>query len=512
MYNVCDANQIQGGGTMHNNSLPTREIRFKEIEKELFEVLMETGRQILKTLIEEQDFEIMKEIDKKKYRNRGKRKNTIKTTFGEVEYQRRVYEFKNEEGKKSYVYPLDQALQLDTIGKISITLVEKIIENATNESYRKTATNISTMTGQTMSHTAAWNIVQAFGKKLEEEEKKQIEANNKRNSDEIKKDCRGVRVLFVEADGIYLNMQGKDRGKRKGKKQELKCAVTYEGWGKRYPGSKEYETVNKTVVAGFASSKDFSKLLEASISEKYNREDIELMLLNGDGAKWIKECTGDAEVIYQLDRYHVHRDIIRYIWDKKAAKQMIKWLKEGDVEQVLKRIEELKYECDGEADKIKKLLKIEKYLKGNKEGLIPYQKRDRIKVPEPPEGIYYRNMGTMEHQICDVIALRMKGRKMSWSKHGANSMAKILASKASKTLYQKLDALMRPVLPETFIEKFDEAIKNVKDTASEIKIKIPKVYHLHKGKMPFSSCKMTNSRHVLRNMFNWKHFTEIRYT
>ena len=44
-----------------------------------------------------------------------------------------------------------------------------------------------------------------------------------------------------------------------------------------------------------------------------------------------------------------------------------------------------------------------------------YKLRDNIEMPLPPEGIVYKALGTMEHNICDVIAQRMKGRKMSWS-------------------------------------------------------------------------------------------------
>ena len=40
----------------------------------------------------------------------------------------------------------------------------------------------------------------------------------------------------------------------------------------------------------------------------------------------------------------------------------------------------------------------------------------------------------MEHNICDILAQRMKRRKMSWSIRGANNLAKILAEKASKRM------------------------------------------------------------------------------
>lgn len=60
-------------------------------------------------------------------------------------------------------------------------------------------------------------------------------------------------------------------------------------------------------------------------------------------------------------------------------------------------------------------------------GLRSYHLREEIKMPKAPEGLEYRNLGTMEHNVCDILAQRMKGRKMSWSISGANNFAKILA-------------------------------------------------------------------------------------
>jgi len=47
-------------------------------------------------------------------------------------------------------------------------------------------------------------------------------------------------------------------------------------------------------------------------------------------------------------------------------------------------------------------------------------------------------MGTMEHNVCDVVTLRMKKRKMSWSKQGGNYLVKLLAARASGSLYEDL--------------------------------------------------------------------------
>lgn len=60
----------------------------------------------------------MKTRNKEKYRNKGKRKNNVKTLMGEIEYERAMYIVKVE-GKMKYEYLLDEALELTPIGKIT---------------------------------------------------------------------------------------------------------------------------------------------------------------------------------------------------------------------------------------------------------------------------------------------------------------------------------------------------------------------------------------------------------
>ena len=37
-------------------------------------------------------------------------------------------------------------------------------------------------------------------------------------------------VLFEEIDGVWLNLQGKDRKQRKYSKAEMKVSIEYDGW------------------------------------------------------------------------------------------------------------------------------------------------------------------------------------------------------------------------------------------------------------------------------------------
>lgn len=96
-------------------------------------------------------------------------------------------------------------------------------------------------------------------------------------------------------------------------------------------------------------------------------------------------------------------------------------------------------ESPDEKDKSsKKALELYAYLNNNKEVLLPYHKRG-IRIPEPKEGLLYKDMGIQENQNCTVITMRMKHRRMRWSVNGANNMAKALYCKENKELIQTID-------------------------------------------------------------------------
>src|SRR5690554_5161140 len=104
---------------MMNTILDEKMIPFKELEKKVFDYTCEIGRMIIKTMLESYDEQLLETRNKKELRCKGTRQTTIKTVMGEVEYSRNVYQAKDEEGHKVWVYLLDQEMQMDKIGLIS---------------------------------------------------------------------------------------------------------------------------------------------------------------------------------------------------------------------------------------------------------------------------------------------------------------------------------------------------------------------------------------------------------
>ena len=445
---------------MFEEIVTEEEIKFNNLEKKIFKFVCSFGCLIIKLILESYDRKIMKTRDTKKYRHKGLRKNTIKTVMGEVEYVRAMYEVE-EEGIKKRVYLLDEKLHINTEGKASENLVEKIVETVPiTDSYRKAETVLKETTNATLSFEWIRNIVVKIGDKITKKEKEERKMLDK---GQLVAGLKQITALFEEADGLWINLQGKDRKERleKNKKKcekenkefnpkqkiktELKLHVMYEGWKK---DDKRHPLINKQYIAGMMKPKEIKKLRDARVYQQYDVEKIKLRVVNGDGAKWTKGITAKGG-IYQKDQFHIMQEIVRDV--PKEYRNIIEELvKTKQYDKIEKAIEGLKVELGGEYKAVKKLNTLQSYLSS---GLERYQ--DIVEVPEAPEGIEYRNMGTQESQIFSKLKKRFCSGRKAFSEHGANALAKIcvLSEKFS------LEELETPIPIDTSVEDWIKEIE-----------------------------------------------------
>ena len=369
--------------------------------------------------------------------------------YGEVEYSRRVYQTRQDDGRTAHIFLLDQAMQMEKIGLISTNLAEKIALTVTEAPYRVSADTISSTCGQTISHGGVWNLIQQLGERISVEEDyavKQMEADQAEGK-------KVVGVLFEEMDGVWLRMQ--DSRHKKASKQEMKVFTMYEGWEANSP--QRSRLVNKKMLAGMEQSNHFHQKREALIEKNYAVDEIGQRVLNGDGGSWIKEPY-DPDTLFQLDRFHIYQEIKRKIRDVEAQRQIQELLEQKRREEMLDYIQIYadSIESDDPKDKGSKNARdLYKYLANNQDGLIPYQERGVV-IPEAPDGIIYKNMGVQESQNCTVITLRMKHRRMRWSVQGANNMAKVLYRKENREL---IDTIERYTDGLIFAIQMEEIIK-----------------------------------------------------
>lgn len=456
---------------MFKEILSKEEMKFNILEKEVFKLVCIFGCMLIKYFLEKYDQKLLKSRDKSIYRNKGKRKNTIKTIMGEVEYKRTMY---LANGK--YMYLLDEVLKINVEGKVSENLAETAIELATSsKSYREAEETLKNTTNAVLSHEAIRQITIRYGEKIVEREKEEIKYYQK---DQLIKGTKEIKALFEEADGLWINLQGKDREKglkrrkeelkKKGKeiypktkiKTELKLHVMYEGWKK---GDLRHRLVNKKAIAGIMKPKDIKELREARIYQQYDVDKIKLRVVNGDGAKWTKGITPKGGV-YQKDAFHIQQEIVRDV-PKKYREEINKVLRNKEYKQIPAVIEKLKYEVGGEEKAVKKLEKLKSYLSS---GLERYQ--EIVTIPEAVEGIEYRNMGTQESQIFSFLKVRFCSGRKSFSLKGANALAKVCVAVKDKEF--RIEDLETEIPIDTSIEEYIKEIENKIKESKKKKTKI----------------------------------------
>ena len=440
------------------------EVKFNDLEKKIFKFVCGFGCMILKLMLEAYDRKLMKARDSKKYRHKGLRGNTIKTIMGEVEYRRVMYEME-ENGIKKTVYLLDEKLHINVDGKVSENLIEKAVEIVPiTDSYRKAETVIKETTNATLSFEAIRTIIVKVGDKITKKEKEERKLLDKK---QLVAGLKEITALFEEADGIWINLQGRDRQKRLEKqkekcerenkefnpkmkvKTELKLHVMYEGWKK---DDTRHALINKQYIAGIMKPKEIKKLRDARVYSQYDESKIKLRVTNGDGAKWTKGITV-AEGFYQKDQFHIMQEIVRDV-PKEYRNKIKELVNTKQYDKIEAAIEGLKYEIGGEYKAVKKLNKLQSYLSN---GLERYQ--DVVEVPEAPEGIEYRNMGTQESQIFSKLEKRFCSGRKAFSEHGANALAKVcvLSEKFS------IEEIETPIPIDTRVEDWIKEIEeNVK--------------------------------------------------
>ena len=152
------------------NILTENEIDIKSLEKKFYDYACKLAAEAFKNWLQELDEELMNSRDKDVFRHKGYRKTCIKTLMGEVEYSRAVYQVMDNECEKKFVYLLDEYVGFENIGFISANLALQIADNICETSYGQTAKNISSLTGQTISHQGVWNVVQKLGSQIEAKE------------------------------------------------------------------------------------------------------------------------------------------------------------------------------------------------------------------------------------------------------------------------------------------------------------------------------------------------------
>lgn len=207
---------------MFEEIVTNNEMKFNDLEKKIFKFVCFLGCMIIKMILEKQDKKIMKARNKKKYRHKGLRETSVNTVMGEIKYKRAMYEIEDS-GVRKTVYLLDEKLKINVDGKVSSNLVEKVIEIVPiTDSYRKSETVLETTTNTSLSHEKIRKMIIKIGDKITNKEKEERKLFDK---NQLVAGLKEITALFEEADGLWINLQGKDR-KRKLEENKQKAEKT----------------------------------------------------------------------------------------------------------------------------------------------------------------------------------------------------------------------------------------------------------------------------------------------
>lgn len=484
-------------------NIANKETKFNDLEEKMWKKKMQEGLEELKEELKQIDYQLLKNKNNEELEAKDFQKTTIKCKFGDLEFYRRRYKL-TKNGKTKTVYLLDIYLELGYIGQYSQSIVEMVLKEATEKSYRKTAETIRENTNVGITHTAARKILIDFSEKhIEKIEKEKLKLYEKGYIEGNKE----LKIIYEESDGIYISKQDRKKNKtaRKGKKlkREIKIGIVHEGFEKRY--SKDFKVKNKQMIATTKDSKYFKRLVDMTIGTTYKENVIEKIIINADGAGWCKDIAESPKERYQLDMFHIQKKITETVTDKEYKELMSGIVKTDRPEYIFNIIYNYKVELehDQKEEELEKTKELEEYLRNNKKGLLRYQyelglTQEEIEKLDETE---YRNLGTEESQMYCGCRKRMKKNRTSWSDKGAEAMVKVISYIKSNTLEDLISKKMEKAIQKELSERIEET-KKIR------KIKIGKIKYATKNSIieSLTGFRKQKVNELLRN----KRFNEMR--
>lgn len=370
----------------------------KRLDKFILEKALEWARKVYKVILEQVD-DIVAEGRSKGLAIENRRSAWYQSCLGAVRVRRRQY--RSKEGK--YRYLLDELVGMGKYSHVTAVVQGLVLEMAAVMPYRRSAEVLRKSSAIDMTHQTIWRMV---GKVADPYLKKaEQELNRFVKTGEVPKgEGKKVAHLLVEADGVMLSLQ-----REKERKAEVKLGIAYEGWEK--VGKDRYRTANKTIFAAVTDRDSFWAGMSLKLQNRYDLSRVGETIVGGDGAAWVKEGASYINGRFQLDRYHLNRELCAALGhDEETRNKIWRACDSGKTELGLQlMIEAIRQAKGGQAQKI---AKVYHYLDENRSGLGDY----RLELGEEGKGL--RRTGAIEGNVDKLVARRMKNQGMSWTIKG----------------------------------------------------------------------------------------------
>ncbi len=372
-------------------------------EEEIFNWACSLAQEVAKALLESIDEELMKGKDQS-LKVECLKEHRIITVFGDVRIKRRLYRDSN----GAYRFLLDEKMGLDKGCHLSPRVRELATFISSYFPFQRSEEILRAILPSGISHTTIHRLVGKVIDPYLEEEEREIEEVY---GDGVIPESEGkvVPYLFVEADGTNIALQ-----REKSRRAEVKIGIAYEGW--EQVSKERYRVKEKTVYSGIMNGDRFWEGLSLALAKKYDLSQVGRIVVNGDGASWVK---GGAELfggLFQLSRFHLKRALNQTL-DRELALEVYQACILGKVE----RVDSLLVQAQQKAsfDRATEIAWLRGYLMENAFGLRDY----RLEI----NGDGLRGLGAIEGNVDKLVANRMKKRGMSWRVIGAQRMARLIS-------------------------------------------------------------------------------------
>jgi hypothetical protein len=372
------------------------------LDKTIQDKYMEAAKKCYKDIVEEIDESLVK-YRRKDLQVEHKREVWYQTCLGSIKIKRR--EYRGGDGGRGSL--LDTLAGMGKYNHTTIKVQELALETACQMPYRRSAEVLRKAAGIDLPHQTIWRMVAKTADPYLAQEKRELEwfmATGEIPQGEGKQ----VSRLMVEADGVILSLQ-----REKERRKEVKLGIAYEGW--QAVGKDRYKTVNKTIFTSLTGSDRFWSGMSLKLQKTYDLSRIQDTIVGGDGAGWIKEGAGYVNGRYQLDRYHLHKELCSAFGRDNLIKGQI-WsaCERGDVTTALGIMTETLKRTRGE--EALRIARAYRYLDENSCGVGDYRRT----LGEAGKAL--RHTGAIEGNIDKLIVRRMKNQGMSWTLKGISRL------------------------------------------------------------------------------------------
>lgn len=373
-------------------------------EEAIFHWACDLAKTAAESLLEKVDEHLMKTREAG-LKVEGFRERWITTLFGDIKIKRRLY--RDDSGNSRFL--LDEALGLRKRSQASPKVEELATFLSSHLPFGKCEQLLKTLLPEGLSHTTIHRLVgRTVDPHLEEEERELAELFE----DGVlpQSEDRVVPYLIVEADGTSIALQREDE-----RRTEVKVGIAYEGW--QASGKDRYSLKEKTSYTGIMDGERFWEGFSLTLAKKYDLSQLGWVVVGSDGAKWARQGADIFGGLYQLDRFHLLRAIYRGVGSDMAG-EVYRACVAGDVaraDAILRQARETAVDEEAAAS----VAQLRGYLLDNAHGLRDY----RLDIGHQ-DGL--RGLGAIESNVDKLIANRMKKRGMSWTRKGANRMARLI--------------------------------------------------------------------------------------